>query len=567
MARKLEVKLEVDSSKGVDNVKKVTRSIDTMDREAKKSSKNMTAAFSKAKVGLAAIGVAAIATTVKLASMSKKIIDYGDNLHKLNLRLGVSVVTLDKLRKIAALAGVEFNSVTNSIKMLTIRVQEAVQGTGLARNGFKYLNVELKDLKKLSPEKQFLLIAERIGMVSNKSIQNKIAFDTMGRGGTELISMFQGLNTELVNTSTTMSQESVDAMAAFNDNLQLLGDNIQDHLIGPITTAMKALNELFDIWERRFDKKDPNEVLYPKIDSYINKLNKAYGNDVVKPTDKPKTGDYTSSTSTTTPDDTPPWVKEQQQMDAVNAELDKWFGEVEQMEQDSYDKRVAIREEANKKWMDDTKKSFDIANQFHQENNDKRIELEQEYADEIKAIQDDINNQISVGMTDALFEWIEGTKSAKEAFKDFAASFLKYIAKMIIQKAIFNALDNNSGSGSGGINWGSILGSVAGSVAGSYGGGMASGGSISGNKTYLVGEEGPELFSPGSAGIITPNNKLSTGSGGLNVTNNITVEAGSGGDDEERASLSKQIAEVIEIKVKQIIVQEKRYGGQLYSRA
>ena len=38
--------------------------------------------------------------------------------------------------------------------------------------------------------------------------------------------------------------------------------------------------------------------------------------------------------------------------------------------------------------------------------------------------------------------------------------------------------------------------------------GHAAGGSVSAGKPYIVGEQGPELFSPGSSGSITPNNKL-----------------------------------------------------------
>ena len=44
------------------------------------------------------------------------------------------------------------------------------------------------------------------------------------------------------------------------------------------------------------------------------------------------------------------------------------------------------------------------------------------------------------GMTDALDDFISGTKTAGEAFREFAADFLREIAKMIIQQQILNAL-------------------------------------------------------------------------------------------------------------------------------
>jgi TP901 family phage tail tape measure protein len=53
-----------------------------------------------------------------------------------------------------------------------------------------------------------------------------------------------------------------------------------------------------------------------------------------------------------------------------------------------------------------------------------------------------------------------------------------------------------------------------------FGGGKATGGPVAAGKTFLVGEKGPELFSPGASGNITPNNKLG---GEVKVTvNNFT---------------------------------------------
>jgi len=47
--------------------------------------------------------------------------------------------------------------------------------------------------------------------------------------------------------------------------------------------------------------------------------------------------------------------------------------------------------------------------------------------------------------------------------------------------------------------------------------GKASGGPVMGGTTYLVGERGPELFTPGSSGTITPNGAM----GGNNITINV----------------------------------------------
>lgn len=75
-----------------------------------------------------------------------------------------------------------------------------------------------------------------------------------------------------------------------------------------------------------------------------------------------------------------------------------------------------------------------------------------------------------------------------------------------------------------------------------YGGERELGGPVSAGKSYLVGEKGPELFSPSSSGNITPNNKL--GGGGISITINGDV---TGEDAMER------LGEVIMQKVNQRI--------------
>jgi hypothetical protein len=55
-------------------------------------------------------------------------------------------------------------------------------------------------------------------------------------------------------------------------------------------------------------------------------------------------------------------------------------------------------------------------------------------------------------------------------------------------------------------------------IGGLFGGGRAMGGPVSAGTTYLVGENGPELFTSATSGTIIPNNKISGGN-----TINITV--------------------------------------------
>ena len=68
-----------------------------------------------------------------------------------------------------------------------------------------------------------------------------------------------------------------------------------------------------------------------------------------------------------------------------------------------------------------------------------------------------------------------------------------------------------------------IVKGIGGLIDKVFGGGKAAGGPVSGGTTYLVGEKGPELFTPGSNGTIIPNNRLVGKSGGGGGVINITV--------------------------------------------
>lgn len=105
-------------------------------------------------------------------------------------------------------------------------------------------------------------------------------------------------------------------------------------------------------------------------------------------------------------------------------------------------------------------------------------------------------------------------REGKFKFKDFARSILLDISLMIAKMYMFQAV--SSALGAFGITLPGIPG-------------KASGGPVKGNQPYVVGEKGPELFVPKSAGTIIPNNKMNQGQGVggpvTNVYNNYSISA------------------------------------------
>ena len=83
------------------------------------------------------------------------------------------------------------------------------------------------------------------------------------------------------------------------------------------------------------------------------------------------------------------------------------------------------------------------------------------------------------------------------------------------------------------------------------------GGPVKGGSSYLVGERGPEMFTPGVSGMITPNHALG---GSTNIVVNVDASGSNvEGDEQEGRELGKAIS----VAVQSELIKQKRPGGLL----
>ena len=88
---------------------------------------------------------------------------------------------------------------------------------------------------------------------------------------------------------------------------------------------------------------------------------------------------------------------------------------------------------------------------------------------------------------------------------------------------------------------------------------FANGGRPPVGRASVVGEKGPELFVPSTAGTIIPNDRIGGG-----VTNNIVVNVdASGSNVEGNEQESRELGLVLSAAIQAQLVQEKRPGGLL----
>lgn len=137
------------------------------------------------------------------------------------------------------------------------------------------------------------------------------------------------------------------------------------------------------------------------------------------------------------------------------------------------------------------------------------------------------------GMEDALVDFV---KTGKLDFSSLADSIVSDLIRIEIQRQITGPLASALESGGGGLlsSFFSIFG-------------FAGGGDPPVGRASLVGEAGPELFVPHSAGTIIPNSKFG---GGSDIVVNIIESPGNGGQTARRSTGGVDYLDVFVEKVK-----------------
>jgi hypothetical protein len=90
-----------------------------------------------------------------------------------------------------------------------------------------------------------------------------------------------------------------------------------------------------------------------------------------------------------------------------------------------------------------------------------------------------------------------------------------------------------------------------------FSGFLANGGPAKAGRSYIVGEKGPELFTPGVSGMVTPNSQMG---GSTNIVVNVDASGSNvEGDEEEGRQLGIALSAAIESE----LIKQKRPGGLL----
>ena len=165
---------------------------------------------------------------------------------------------------------------------------------------------------------------------------------------------------------------------------------------------------------------------------------------------------------------------------------------------------------------------------------------------ELKTQADMVRDSLSSSIESAMMKMIDGTTSVKDAFKAMAVDIIKELYRIYVVQQITGFISGK-------------LGGEGAAPAGSFKP-KANGGLVSAGGRYIVGERGPEVFTPAMSGTITPN---SGGGGETTIVQNINVSTGV--QQTVRAEIRQMMPQIAD-SAKGAVLDAKRRGGN-YGRA
>ena len=200
----------------------------------------------------------------------------------------------------------------------------------------------------------------------------------------------------------------------------------------------------------------------------------------------------------------------------------------------------------------------------------KELEKQAEQAEKIRQEFQQLGQSLATDVASGLKGLIKGTST----LGDVINSVLDKMLDAAINMTLFG---NISGTLGGGGFLGGLFG-MFGGKKGPYGGAplgplgnplsqhtdltvgvRANGGPVKKGRSYMVGERGPELFTPSRSGMITANNALG---GSTSVTVNVDASGSSVEGDEGQA---EQLGTAISQAIQAELIQQRRPGGILYN--
>lgn len=551
---------------GLDDATKSTKAFEAQTRkamrEAEKAAKEFEAMMKKA----------AVAATVASAAIGKAF-QWADEIADTADAFDVTIASLLSMQNALAAAGGKAEKTGDMLQKLANNADKAREGADETREAFKKLGIAGGDVERLAPDQLFERVAEALSKIDDPITRNAAAFELLGKAakGVDWKTYWQEYSTGRSATETV--SEAIKEAATAWDNLGKAGRAALEGLLVLLQPFAKFINWMADKLKESREQGLPGSSFDWSGGGALDAQGFYSGSESMAPippsvrpgatppkttAPKPSTAGYAEPSKKE--------LAERQALESIRQQTIEYARqtgiaiqrqqletEMLTMTKNQREVRQALNkiEEERSKILQDINREIEIETAKGKEGSDAKIKaLRQqiETVNELKnleksAIEETIVarqqeqmtfeygwnraynqfiedsqdaskmgerafNTLFSGMSDQLVNFV---RTGKLSFKDFAASIIADLIAIQVRAqamSMFKGLGNFFSFGGG---------SSTPAPAGiQY---AADGGYI--NEPTIVGEQGPELFVPRTAGTVIPNQQLSGHLGGVtNITNN-----------------------------------------------
>jgi lambda family phage tail tape measure protein len=523
-----------------------------------------------AKISLLAVGTA-------FAASAREAINFADRIEEVAKANDMSIQSVLRLSSALQLSGGNSDDAGKLMASFANKVDEAAQGGEKAQKAFSSIGVSLKDLRTLTPQELFEKTAIALASIEDTTKRNATAMDMFGRAvrGLDIKSLGDQLQNnkskfEESEVAFTKIANSVDRLDKFFFNLKITIANAVAPAFDTLTLAMEnwqkssksVVDRFAEIrkeagwWAAWKDKEGIGKYVAPSQREFgsvqganIPGIMSGIGGIAAPKKDIRNVTEAIDKEAQAEAKKAKEAAKRQQEFYEKELLITQAKGERLQKENE-----LAFVSENERKLqlelfdIEQKRKQLTLGDQFGrrmtEDQANKWAEAEKARAQEAYQIgqsqrsfeygwkkafatyTDNATNaakmgeQAFVSVTQNLETALENfVQTGKLSFSDLARSIISDLIKIQL-RAQATAIFKGSGLGDllGGFFGGGGSSPAFGSTA--FWGGRAEGGDVSSSNSYMVGERGPELFVPKTAGTIIPNNKLSSMSGQPQVVYN-----------------------------------------------
>lgn len=182
--------------------------------------------------GFAAVAAAIVKVEKAMISMTKESASFADNIITLSMQTGQSTQQLQEFSYATELIDVSVDTLQGSLRKLTNNMQDAMNGTGNAKDAFDTLGVSVTntvDGSMRSANDVFYETIDALGKVKNETERDAMSMDIFGRSAQDLNPLIiQGSKTlkayadEAHNMGYVLDDEALSALGAVDDAYQRL---------------------------------------------------------------------------------------------------------------------------------------------------------------------------------------------------------------------------------------------------------------------------------------------------------------------------------------------------------